>query len=191
MNKTTNSQKKNLIYTYIYATIIGLLIISVACAIAFMTRGEVKNNSNTSVEVASAVYVVPMKNATIIKDYSGSELQYNDTMKQWEIHRAVDFLSGEDRSVMAITDGTISNVYTNYLEGTVVEISHKNGLVSIYKSLESSVVSIGDKVIAGQVIGTAGETMAQELNSKVHLHLEMKVNGNLVNPNDYIDLGIK
>ena len=130
--------------------------------------------------------------ATIAKDYSSTELQYNETLKQWEIHKAIDFLAGEDLNVYAISDGTVSNVYTNYLEGTVIEISHKNGLVSIYKSLNKDVqVSVGNKVGAGSVLGTISETMAQELNTGAHLHFEMLRNGIKVNPNDYLDLGVK
>ena len=133
-----------------------------------------------------------MKNATISKDYSGSELQYNDTLKQWEIHKAIDFKAGDDLDVFAVSNGTVSNVYTNYLEGTVIEITHNNGLTSVYKSLASDVnVKVGDKVSAGQTIGKAGETMAQELNTGAHLHFEMLSNGVKVDPNNYIDLGNK
>ena len=93
---------------------------------------------------------------------------------------------------MSVADGTVSNVYTNYLEGTVVEISHANGLVSVYKSLNSDVVvSVGDRVSAGQIIGSIAETMAQESNSGAHLHFEMLKNGKKVNPNDYVALGEK
>ena len=51
-----------------------------------------------------------MKNATISKDYSGSELQYNETLKQWEIHKAIDFIPSDDVKVYAVADGTVSNV---------------------------------------------------------------------------------
>ena len=142
--------------------------------------------------VASPVYVLPMRDATVAKDYSGTELQYNNTLKQWEIHKAIDFLAGENLNVYAVTDGTVSNVYTNYLEGTVVEISHSNGLVSIYKSLASETnVNIGEKVTTGQVIGTASNSMAQELSVGAHLHFELQQNGVKIDPNNYLDLGVK
>ena len=195
MEKTKMSQKRNSIITYLYAIIIGLLIVACAVTIAFI------NAKNTSTEtsigdqavlVSASTFVVPMKNASIAKDYSASELQYNDTLKQWEIHKAIDFIAGEDLSVYAIKDGTISNVYTNYLEGTVVEISRKDGLVSIYKSLDKNVkVKVGDKVNGGSVIGVAGNSMAQELNAGAHLHFELLKDGVKVNPNNYLDLGNK
>ena len=199
MNRTNSSQKKKNILNYIYAAVIGLLVI--ACAVTISVVSSKKNNADDNVAeiesdiqevvVSSTTFVAPMKNFTIAKDYSATELQYNDTLKQWEIHKAIDFLASEDVDVFAISDGTVSNVYSNYLEGTVVEISHSNGLISIYKSLTNATVNIGDKLSVGQKIGEVGANMAQELNSGAHLHLEMTLNGVKVDPNDYIDLGTK
>ena len=62
----------------------------------------------------------------------------------------------------------------------------------MYKSLNKDVkVSVGDKVAAGQAIGSIADTMAQELNSGAHLHFELLKNGSNINPNDYLDLGTK
>lgn len=195
MEKSNTSPKKNILMNYVYASLVALLVIACAVTIAMTANARVKSSGNIGddqIPVAATTYVVPIKNATIQKDYSGTELQFNDTMKQWEMHKAIDFVAGDDTNVFAVTDGTVSNVYTNYLEGTVVEITHKNGLVSIYKSLaEKLSVAKGDKVSAGQVIGTASATMSQELNSGNHLHFEMKLNGAKVDPNNYIDLGKK
>ncbi|MBO5954628.1 MAG: M23 family metallopeptidase [Clostridia bacterium] len=195
MNKTKINQKKNNLMSYIYAAIIAVLVIACAVTIAFVNANNTSSETNIgedTVLVAANTFILPIKNATIAKDYSGSELQYNDTLKQWEIHKAIDFLAGDDLNVYAVADGTVSNVYTNYLEGTVVEISHKDGLVSVYKSLSDKVgVAIGDKVGAGSVVGQVAQTMAQEQNTGAHLHFEMLKNGTKVNPNDYLDLGNK
>lgn len=194
MNKVKTNQKKNNLTSYIYAGIIALLVVACAIVIAVVNAKNTSeaNIGENAVLVSAKTFVVPMKNATVAKDFSGSELQYNDTLKQWEIHKAIDFLAGEDLNVYSISDGTVSNVYTNYLEGTVVEISHKDGLVSVYKSLSDKVnVKIGDKVSAGQVIGVVAQTMAQELNVGAHLHFEMLKDGVKVNPNNYLDLGVK
>ncbi len=195
MNNTINQQKKKTIMTYIYATIIGLLVVACAVTIAVVStsNGNSLNVGGEVVDVSNNTYIVPMRDYTIQKDYSASELQYNDTLKQWEIHKAIDFLAGEDLDVMAVADGTVSNVYTNYLEGTVVEITHSNGVISVYKSLSSDSVTVasGDKVSAGTVIGKASDSMAQELNNGAHLHFEMTVNGVKVDPNDYLALGNK
>lgn len=198
MNRSNNNQKKRHIASYIYAVVVALLVVACAITIALVSGGTEKKDNvvqvgNQSVPVATKPsFVLPMNGAQVIKDYSGSELQYNDTLKQWEIHKAIDFQAGEDKNVYAVSNGTVSNIYTNYLEGTVIEITHGDGLVSVYKSLDKVVqVNIGDSVSAGQVIGSVAESMAQELNSGNHLHFELLLNGKKVDPNNYLPLGEK
>ena len=196
MDKSKIKQKNNALISYVYAAIIALLIIACAVVIAVANTTTTMENANISKEdsvlVSAQTFVVPMKNSTIAKDYSGSELQFNDTLKQWEIHKAIDFIANDDLNVYAVAEGTVSNVYTNYLEGSVVEISHSNGIVSVYKSLNKDVkVSVGDKVGAGMAIGQVAESMASELKVGAHLHFEMLKNGVKINPNDYLDLGNK
>ena len=193
MSQTNTNQKKRIALNYLYATLIGILVIACAVTIALVTS---RNNSQVDIDPGQTVsgnsFVLPMQGATVMKDYSGSELQYNDSLEQWEIHKAVDFKPGDSLDVYAIADGTVSNVYINHLEGRVIEITHADGLVSIYKSLVEDVsVSVGDRVSAGQVIGQAGNTMSNELRSEVHLHLEMTLDGIKVDPNDYLSLGDK
>lgn len=195
MDRTNSQQKKKIVMNYVYAVLIGILVIACAVTIALVSTNNSDNRADIGddgIDVSTTTYVVPMQNATIVKDYSGSELQYNDTLRQWEIHKAIDFQAGDDLNVYAVADGTVSNVYTNYLEGTVIEISHSDGIVSIYKSLNSEVsVAVGDNVSAGQIIGQVADSMAQESNTGTHLHFEMTVNGVKVDPNDYLSLGDK
>ena len=199
MEKLDNDQKKKILYSVLYAGIVALLIVAAALTVIVLNKQDVKVQktpslnvgNNQEIVVSTPSYVVPLKDATVIKDYSAKELQYNESLKQWEIHKAIDFLAGSSLDVLAFTDGTVSKVYSNYLEGTVIEIVHSNGLVSVYKSLESANVKVGDKVSAGQVIGVLGNTMAQEQNEGNHLHFELLKNGTKINPNDYLDLGSK
>lgn len=196
MDKSNSTQKKNNAMSYVYATIIAMLVIACAITIAVVNLKDSKKSLSVgdgeTVPVSGNVYVLPMNGATVAKDYSASELQFNDTLKQWEIHKAIDFLAGEDKSVVAVSDGTVSKVFTNYLEGTVVEITHKDGIVSIYKSLAKDVnVSVGAKVKARDKIGQVDETMAQEANTGAHLHFEMQKNGKKIDPNKYLNLGNK
>ena len=195
MDRTNSQQKKKIVMNYVYAVLIGILVIACAVTIALVSTNNSNNRADIGddgIDVSTTTYVVPMQNATIVKDYSGSELQYNDTLRQWEIHKAIDFQAGDDLNVYAVADGTVSNVYTNYLEGTVIEISHSDRIVSIYKSLNSEVsVAVGDNVSAGQIIGQVADSMAQESNTGTHLHFEMTVNGVKVDPNDYLSLGDK
>ena len=201
MTKNQNqSQKKKTIITCIYAIIIGLLILACAIVIAKVTtKTKVKPSQDVGDDIGGSIdvsttptYVAPMENATIVKDYSSTKLQYNDSLKQWEIHKGIDFVANGDANVYAISDGVVTKISTDYLLGTVVEISHSNGLVSKYMSLAKEVNVIEkQKVEAKTLIGQASNTMTRELNSGVHLHLELTLNGVLVDPNNYISLGNK
>ena len=210
MSQINSRQKKSVLMSYIYAAIVALLVIAAAVTVAVVSAnknvdkapivnnpttevggGDTGGNVEVEIPVSTPSFVVPMSGATVSKDYSGKELQYNDTLKQWEIHKAIDFLASDNLNVYALTDATVTNVYNNYLEGNVVEISHSNGLVSVYKSLASTNVKVGDKVTSGQTIGEAGTTMASELNVGAHLHFEVLLDGVKVDPNNYIDLGAK
>jgi len=191
-NVTMDKIRKNTIRNATYALLVALTIILSAVFIAVninSTNG--KGMASIAVSTKPVSYTSPMENASVIKDFSNKELQYNDTLKQWEIHKALDITSDTNNNVFTIASGTVTNVYTNYLEGGVIEISHDNGIKSVYKSLEDISVKNGDYVNAGDVIGSISNSMARELNTGAHLHFEMFENNLSVNPNNYIDFSNK
>lgn len=188
-----NKRKKTIRNTS-YALILTCSIMLGATLVAVNANRDDKVGTPAVIQtaVAEESYYCPIENCTILKDYNADELQYNDTLKQWEVHKAVDLTTDSDAKVFAIANGTVTNIYTNYLEGTVVEISHNNGLTSIYKSLNSDLkVKLGDYVKQGTTLGTVSSSMARELNSGNHLHFELLLNKVYVNPNDYIDFSKK
>ena len=87
-------------------------------------------------------------------------------------------------------DGTVIDVKSDNIVGSIVEIRHTNNLISLYQSLGEVNVKVDDKVVQGQIIGKSGKT---NLNTKVdnNLHFELYYNGEIVNPNDYFDKNIK
>ncbi len=180
----------------------GYLLGSIALAVVLITMiiliaasaGGVTNTGGNTVNVGSGAitFTKPLATTEVIKDYSDTELMYNSTLKRWEAHKAIDFKANEGELVYAVADGEVKDVYTNNLEGTVVILTHANGLESVYKSLqESTEVKKGDKVVKSQAIGKAGNTAASESSYGAHLHLEMFEEGVAVDPADYIDLGDK
>ena len=186
------NKRKNIIKNSTYAVIIVSAIMLGATLVAVGAQSNADSGLTIQTSTSNISYSSPLQNATVLKDFNGGELQYNDTLKQWEIHKAIDLVSDTNNEVFAVANGTVTNIYTNYLEGTVIEISHSNGLVSVYKSLDQNLkVSLGDAVKSGQQIGSTSSSMARELNSGNHLHFEMLLNNELVNPNDYIDFSNK
>ena len=131
-------------------------------------------------------FTLPVENGSVIREASLDRLVFMPSLNMWKTHSGVDFSASENAPVLAITAGTVLSVEQTTLEGMVVTVSHANGMNSVYKSLSSASVAEGDSVSAGQEIGKAG-TMLTEKTDGVHLHLEMTVNGELVNPLLYLD----
>lgn len=166
---------------------IGLVMFAVALTFTLVaTLGGSVETGNTNLS-----FRLPMQNATVIKDFSSSELQNNETLNQWEAHMAID-LTSESGDVFAVLGGTVASVSFDYLNGYTVTINHQDGFTSIYSSLAKEVlVKEGDKVADGEKIGQASETASGELDLGSHLHFTLKLNDNLVDPNNYLDLQAK
>ena len=191
-NITMDKSHKNTTRNIIYSVAVAIAIIMGATIIAInVNKTPSTSGAHIAVNTHSVTFVAPMENASVVKDFSNKELQYNDTLKQWEVHKALDISSDTSNNVLSIGDGTVTNVYTNYLEGSVVEITHEDGIKSVYKSLEDVSVKNGDYVKAGDVIASVSSTMARELNTGNHLHFEMFKNNVSIDPNNYIDFSNK
>ena len=134
------------------------------------------------------VFGLPVESPTVLKWYSGSELFYNETLKQWESHKGIDMTS-ENLNVYSVLDGVVTDVQTTYEDGTCITITHEGGYVSKYSSLsDETSVTISDTVSAGDVIGTMSESSANELLSGAHLHFELYKDGQKVDPSNYLTL---
>lgn len=114
----------------------------------------------------------------VITENSLDELVKNVSMNDWRTHNATDYYVTEGQNIFAITDGEIISIETNDQYGTIIEISHTDGLVTKTCGLNSdTVVSIGDHVVAGDVIGTAMGTFPAEAHEGTHIHVEATING--------------
>ncbi len=132
------------------------------------------------------VFVWPLM-GEIKTGYAVDELVYSKTMADWRTHDGIDIAGDLGAKVMAAADGTVADVRTDDLLGTVVVIDHGNGLQSIYANLTAApVVKTGDKVAMGAVIGAVGDTAIGEANEVTHLHFAMTKDGQPVNPIDYL-----
>lgn len=149
---------------------------------------DTKESNTTPTSSPVIEYALPMNNASVIKDFSLTELQYNQTLNCWEAHLSVDMIS-VDNDVMAIYNGTVSSVENDFLMGNIITITHENGLVSVYSSLDDNLqVKVGDKVTKGQIIGYAGSSASSEAMDGVHLDFAMLKDGEEVDPNNYLNL---
>lgn len=143
-------------------------------------------NEPTTPSGTEIIFVMPVSNATGIDDYSEMPV-FNPTLNRYEAHLAVDFFAPEGSSVLAVYDGTVESVTNTLLHGTTITIDHGNGLKSIYNSVaDGEMVTVGQQVSKGQVIGEVSTTNKQEYKEGSHLHFEVMENDIIVDPAKYL-----
>lgn len=119
--------------------------------------------------------------------YSIDELMYSKTMADWRTHDGIDIEASVGSKVRAMADGTVSEIYNDDMLGTTVVIDHGGGLMSVYSNLaETPTVAEGDTVKMGDTIGSVGATALLETAEAAHLHLSVTLNGDSVDPTDYL-----
>lgn len=103
-----------------------------------------------------------------------------------EMHQGMDIIAPRGTPIVAPADGKV--VYAGWKSGfgRTVEIDHGWGVTTFYGHCNSLRVSGGKRVKRGEVIATVGSSGHATGN---HLHYGVKLNGNWVNPADYILTG--
>ena len=66
----------------------------------------------------------------VYKAYSGDELVYSETMKDYRVHNGVDLSGKRGDVVHAMAEGTVSAIYQDDLLGNVIEITHGEAVIS-------------------------------------------------------------
>ena len=100
-------------------------------------------------------------------------------------HLGVDFRGAVGEPVRAANRGVIALVDNFFLAGNVVYIDHGGGVVTSYFHLSRTLVSVGETVKRGQVIGLVGQTGRV---TGPHLHWAARYGANTVNPLDLLSI---
>lgn len=124
-----------------------------------------------TVTVSAPIYVRPVS-GTVITPFSGDELLFQPTFGDWRAHTGTDFSAEAGETVLALTDGTVQEVFEDGLYGTCVTLSHDADLTSTYRGLTDVRVTAGQAVTAGEALGTVAETIDAEAALGTHLHVE-------------------
>ena len=100
-------------------------------------------------------------------------------------HYGVDLAAPQGRPIYATRSGKVSIASYDSECGYYVQINHGDGYKSIYMHMTHYVVSKGQQVSQGQVIGYCGSTGKS---TGSHLHFGISKNGSYVNPANYIPI---
>lgn len=142
-------------------------------------------DENGSSAGSASEYIMPVE-GEIIMEYSTDMPIYWQTLDQYMTHSGIDIASAAGAPVQACAAGTVTKIEENGKMGITVEINHGNDLISVYSNLASDgLVELGEVVKKGAVIGKVGQSAMLEFESPDHLHFEMRLGENPVNPGDY------
>jgi murein DD-endopeptidase MepM/ murein hydrolase activator NlpD len=101
----------------------------------------------------------------------------------WRLHDGTDFGAACGSPIRAAASGTVVSITSTAANGNQLIIDDVLGasghLETGYNHAQGYTVGVGDRVTAGQVIGTVGST---GLATGCHLHFQVWVNGALVDP---------
>lgn len=103
----------------------------------------------------------------------------------WRFHYGVDLAAPSGTPIVASRAGVVTTASYDSSSGYHVYINHQDGFVTRYLHMTHYIVSPGQYVQAGQVIGYCGSTGAS---TGPHLHFSVYYNGQAVNPANYINI---
>ena len=98
-------------------------------------------------------------------------------------HTGLDIAAKTGTPINVVADGTVISAKYNGSYGNLVKVDHGNGVETWYAHTSKMYVTVGEVVKAGDVIAAVGSTGNS---TGPHLHFEIRINGEHVNPQKYL-----
>ena len=130
---------------------------------------------------SDATWVTPVSGYTITSPFG---MRVHPILGTSRMHNGIDMACAQGTPIYATRAGTVTVAsYQAGGAGNYVSINHLDGFASIYMHMTNYVVSAGQSVSQGQLIGYVGST---GLSTGPHLHFGISYAGTYVNPLAYI-----
>ena len=130
---------------------------------------------------SNATWITPVSGYTISSAFG---MRIHPVYKYALMHNGIDMACPRGTPIYATRAGTVTTAsYQAGGAGYYVSINHGDGFSSIYMHMTNFVVSSGQSVAAGQLIGYVGST---GVSTGPHLHFGVSYAGTYVNPMAYI-----
>lgn len=121
----------------------------------------------------------PLESIRLTQEFGGSDFAKNNPgIYGRAYHPGTDFAASIGTKIMSVSAGTVrdfgnTDAYPGcYAWGKWILVDHDNGLSSLYTHLSSIIISRGQKVASGEVIGLSGST---GIVTGPHLHLSLYI----------------
>lgn len=142
----------------------------------------VQQNASSGSGVCAEGFIWPLPGAGRVTTEFGADQWVNGVFSSG--HKGLDIAIAGGTPIYAAHNGTVAATTGHWTYGNVVMIDNGDGISTLYAHMQSAaIVSVGQTVTQGQVIGYVGSTGNSSGN---HLHFEVRVNGVRQNPRNYI-----
>lgn len=130
---------------------------------------------------SDATWVTPVSSYTLTSPFG---MRTHPILGTQRMHNGIDMACDQGTPIYATRAGVVTRAsYQAGGAGNYVSINHLDGFASIYMHMTHYVVSAGQNVSQGQLIGYVGST---GLSTGPHLHFGISYAGTYVNPLAYI-----
>jgi hypothetical protein len=133
--------------------------------------------------LAAIPAIQPISNKDLTRTASGWGYRIHPIYKIRKFHFGMDFTAPTGTEIYSTGDGIVEQVESSKRGyGNMIMINHGYGYKTIYGHMSATKAKVGQTVRRGDVIGFVGNT---GLSTAPHLHYEVELNGNKVNPVNY------
>ncbi len=133
-------------------------------------------------EYVGGTFTWPCPSSHYISSPFGNRL--HPILKKYKMHTGVDIAAATGKNIVAAATGKVitSKYLTGY--GYTIMIDHGGGIVTLYGHCSKLIAKQGDIVKRGDTIAKVGSTGDS---TGPHLHFEVRVNGDYVDPMSYFN----
>ena len=147
------------------------------------SNGNGNGNGQTTTGNAGVSNSTWLRPCSYVKMTSPFGMRESPTAGASTYHQGVDLAGPEGTPIYATRTGRVTVASYSGSAGYYVSINHLDGFASIYMHMTHYVVSAGQSVSQGQLIGYVGST---GVSTGPHLHFGISYAGTYVNPLAYI-----
>lgn len=149
-------------------------------ALSKQLESQIAKLQDTSIKYAGGVMKWPTPGYTGISSPYGYRI--HPIYKVKKFHAGIDINAPSGANIVAANSGKVILAGWNGGYGNCIIIDHGDGIATLYGHQSALLVSVGQRVNKGDVIGKVGST---GLSTGPHLHFEVRVKGQTQQPLNY------
>ena len=159
--------------TGLVAALVGGLTVTSPNASAGPTRPVAAPSAPEPMKIQKAVVIEPLLWQVPVSGYRITG-QFGDTGNWSTMHTGLDFAVDQGTPIHAITSGVVTEAAYDGSYGNKVVITTDDGIEIWYCHQDALAVAVGQRVVAGEVIGAVGMTGNT---TGPHVHVEVRPGG--------------